>query len=69
MAFKQLVLVYPTENYYSITACDKNRWGPPFCSGVCDNCYNGGICDDKTGECVCRPGFTGPNCLSGRWYK
>ena len=47
--------------------CPLNRWGPPSCTGICDNCYNGGICDDKTGECVCRPGFSGPNCLNGKF--
>ena len=46
--------------------CPPNRWGPPSCNGICDYCYNGGICDDKTGGCVCRPGFSGPNCLNGK---
>ncbi|XP_072022932.1 uncharacterized protein [Amphiura filiformis] len=46
-----------------VRECPAGRWGPPTCISICDNCYNGGICDDKTGECVCRPGFTGPNCL------
>ncbi|XP_072034064.1 uncharacterized protein [Amphiura filiformis] len=47
-----------------VRGCSHGKWGPPSCKKICDNCYNGGICDDKTGECVCRPGFTGPNCLT-----
>ncbi|XP_022097095.1 tyrosine-protein kinase receptor Tie-1-like [Acanthaster planci] len=27
-------------------------------------CYNGGVCDDKTGKCICPPGFKGPNCVT-----
>ncbi|XP_072034052.1 tyrosine-protein kinase receptor Tie-1-like [Amphiura filiformis] len=46
-----------------VRSCGNDKWGPS-CTGICDNCYNGGICDDKTGECVCRPGFMGPNCVS-----
>ncbi|KAJ8040895.1 Angiopoietin-1 receptor [Holothuria leucospilota] len=44
-------------------ACAANRWGPPDCTGVCDSCYNGGICDENNGRCVCPPGFMGDNCL------
>ena len=51
--------------FYFLPECAAGRWDPPSCTGICDNCYNGGICDDKTGKCVCRPGFTGPNCLTG----
>ncbi len=36
-------------------------WGP-MCSNECRRCYNGGICDDQTGTCVCAPGFSGNNC-------
>ena len=46
--------------------CSANKWGPPDCFGVCDRCYNGGVCDDQTGDCVCAPGFAGPNCLTGK---
>ena len=31
---------------------------PHYVQTSCDNCNNGGVVDDKTGECVCR--FTGP---------
>ncbi|XP_022097258.1 tyrosine-protein kinase receptor Tie-1-like [Acanthaster planci] len=27
-------------------------------------CYNGGVCDDKAGKCICPPGFKGPNCVT-----
>nr|XP_054765030.1 angiopoietin-1 receptor-like [Lytechinus pictus] len=47
-----------------VRACPPNRWGPPDCEGVCDKCYNGGVCDDKSGMCVCPNGFMGPNCLT-----
>ncbi|KAJ8040460.1 Angiopoietin-1 receptor [Holothuria leucospilota] len=40
-------------------------WGPPDCEGVCDSCYNGGICDEGTGNCICPPGFMGQHCLTG----
>ncbi|KAJ8040639.1 Tyrosine-protein kinase receptor Tie-1 [Holothuria leucospilota] len=40
------------------------KWGPPGCNGICDNCYNGGVCDDETGRCICPPGFMGTNCLT-----
>ena len=36
-----------------------------MCHDVCDKCYNGGVCDDKTGNCICPPGFKGQNCLTG----
>ncbi|XP_071852410.1 uncharacterized protein [Apostichopus japonicus] len=46
-------------------ACSSGRWGPPGCTGICDICYNGGVCDDETGRCICAPGFMGQNCLTG----
>ncbi|PIK41196.1 putative tyrosine-protein kinase [Apostichopus japonicus] len=33
-----------------VRACPANRWGPPDCFGVCDICYNGGVCDDYNGK-------------------
>ena len=58
------------QHFYSqclllLPACRSGRWGPPGCTGVCDTCYNGGICDDLTGRCVCSPGFMGLDCLTG----
>ncbi|PIK41926.1 putative tyrosine-protein kinase [Apostichopus japonicus] len=47
-----------------VRACPADHWGPPDCIGICDNCYNGGVCDDTTGECICPVGFNGSNCLS-----
>ncbi|CAH1243136.1 TIE1 [Branchiostoma lanceolatum] len=45
--------------------CAADKWGPPSCTGDCPVCYNGGVCDDNTGECVCPPGFNGTNCENG----
>ncbi|XP_038066656.1 uncharacterized protein LOC119736715 [Patiria miniata] len=47
-----------------VRGCVASKWGPPACDGVCDLCYNGGVCDDETGDCICPPGFMGPNCLT-----
>ncbi|XP_033117527.1 multiple epidermal growth factor-like domains protein 6 [Anneissia japonica] len=46
-----------------VRGCPAGRWGAPRCTGVCNNCYNGGVCDDETGKCVCPPGFQGENCM------
>ncbi|XP_038055914.1 tyrosine-protein kinase receptor Tie-1-like [Patiria miniata] len=45
-----------------VRGCSDGRWGPPSCLNLCRRCYNGGICDDNTGICVCAPGFSGENC-------
>ncbi|XP_035696822.1 uncharacterized protein LOC118430220 [Branchiostoma floridae] len=47
-----------------VRGCAENKWGPPSCTGDCPVCYNGGVCDDNTGECVCPPGFNGTKCES-----
>ncbi|XP_078573871.1 uncharacterized protein LOC144860519 isoform X2 [Branchiostoma floridae x Branchiostoma japonicum] len=47
-----------------VRGCAEKKWGPPACTGDCPVCYNGGVCDDNTGECVCPPGFHGQNCES-----
>nr|XP_054764133.1 uncharacterized protein LOC129270827 [Lytechinus pictus] len=47
-----------------VIGCPEGRWDPPSCLGVCDNCYNGGICHQQSGTCVCPPGFSGKNCLT-----
>ncbi|XP_038066573.1 tyrosine-protein kinase receptor Tie-2-like [Patiria miniata] len=57
------------DNHFSmirliVRGCVAGKWGPPGCAGVCDLCYNGGVCDDETGDCICPPGFSGPNCLT-----
>ncbi|XP_071851967.1 uncharacterized protein [Apostichopus japonicus] len=48
-----------------VRACPAHRWGPDACGGICDNCYNGGICDENSGKCICAPGFKGANCEEG----
>ncbi|XP_030853903.1 tyrosine-protein kinase receptor Tie-2-like [Strongylocentrotus purpuratus] len=32
-----------------VRGCPTGRWNPPRCTGVCDACYNGGMCDHVTG--------------------
>ncbi|XP_038066558.1 tyrosine-protein kinase receptor Tie-1-like [Patiria miniata] len=58
-----------TDNHFSmirliVRGCAAGKWGPPDCAGVCDLCYIGGVCNDETGDCICPPGFSGPNCLT-----
>lgn len=50
---------------FTFTGCRYNLWGFPFCQWTCPVCYNGGICDDVSGRCVCPPGFTGGQCEQG----
>ncbi|XP_022097192.1 tyrosine-protein kinase receptor Tie-1-like [Acanthaster planci] len=45
-----------------VRECTDGTWGPPSCESVCRRCYNGGICEDLTGRCVCGPGFSGEHC-------
>ncbi|XP_019614346.1 PREDICTED: angiopoietin-1 receptor-like [Branchiostoma belcheri] len=55
-----------------VRACTDNKYGSD-CSNDCPDCYNGGVCHDQTGECVCPPGFSGTYCgtacASGRFGK
>ncbi|XP_071800330.1 tyrosine-protein kinase receptor Tie-1-like isoform X2 [Asterias amurensis] len=44
-----------------VRACPSGMWGM-MCLGACRRCYNGGICGDRTGTCICAPGFSGDNC-------
>ncbi|XP_030852495.1 tyrosine-protein kinase receptor Tie-1-like [Strongylocentrotus purpuratus] len=46
-----------------VRECPAGKWGPPECYGICDNCYNGGVCGDKSGLCICPNNFKGTNCL------
>ncbi|XP_068250956.1 uncharacterized protein [Palaemon carinicauda] len=41
--------------------CPANRYGD-HCSLWCPDCMHGGICDAKTGKCVCPPGLKGELC-------
>ncbi|XP_038048234.1 angiopoietin-1 receptor-like [Patiria miniata] len=52
-----------------VRGCSDGKWGPPSCLNLCRRCYNGGICDDITGNCVCAPGFSGEYCeqVHGRY--
>ncbi|XP_038066576.1 tyrosine-protein kinase receptor Tie-1-like [Patiria miniata] len=57
-----------SDNHFSmirliVRGCAAGKWGPPNCGGVCDMCYNGGVCDDETGDCICPPGFFGTSCI------
>ncbi|XP_038066583.1 angiopoietin-1 receptor-like [Patiria miniata] len=43
-------------------ACQKDKWNAPSCDRVCPVCFNGGMCDDWSGDCICPPGFSGQFC-------
>eukprot|EP00057_Strongylocentrotus_purpuratus_P018838 XP_011673312.1 PREDICTED: uncharacterized protein LOC105442669 [Strongylocentrotus purpuratus] len=46
-----------------VKECPYGRWNPPLCDRLCDSCYNGGVCHELSGTCICPPGFAGKNCL------
>ncbi|XP_030647156.1 tyrosine-protein kinase receptor Tie-1 [Chanos chanos] len=41
--------------------CPSKKWGMD-CTKDCPECLNGGVCDDKDGDCICPPGFMGMRC-------
>ncbi|XP_070564232.1 tyrosine-protein kinase receptor Tie-1-like isoform X4 [Ptychodera flava] len=45
-----------------VRGCRSGRWKPPECDKICPDCQNGGVCDDKSGDCICPPGFMGATC-------
>ncbi|XP_038066628.1 uncharacterized protein LOC119736684 [Patiria miniata] len=45
-----------------VRGCERNRWSLPSCDRDCPVCFNGGVCDDRSGECICPPGFSGDVC-------
>ncbi|XP_063956758.1 angiopoietin-1 receptor-like [Lytechinus pictus] len=46
-----------------VRACPAGRYNESSgCTQLCSSCYNGGICHDQTGECICPPGFQGDSC-------
>ncbi|KAJ8040610.1 Receptor-type tyrosine-protein phosphatase kappa [Holothuria leucospilota] len=45
-----------------VRGCRYNLWGFPTCELTCPICYNGGVCDDGSGSCICPPGFAGDQC-------
>ncbi|XP_077867127.1 uncharacterized protein LOC102801447 [Saccoglossus kowalevskii] len=48
-----------------VRGCPNGKYGVPNCLNNCPSCYNGGICNAETGECVCPPGFKGNLCKEG----
>ncbi|XP_006815883.2 tyrosine-protein kinase receptor Tie-1-like, partial [Saccoglossus kowalevskii] len=47
-----------------VRRCPNGKYGDT-CLDNCPTCYNGGICNADTGECICPPGFTGDDCNTG----
>ncbi|XP_038053132.1 uncharacterized protein LOC119725683 [Patiria miniata] len=45
-----------------VRGCSAGHWDPPSCLKTCRRCFNGGVCDDESGTCVCATGFSGDNC-------
>ncbi|XP_041467539.1 tyrosine-protein kinase receptor Tie-2-like [Lytechinus variegatus] len=46
-----------------VRACPAGRYNEySGCTNFCLSCYNGGICHDQTGDCICPPGFQGVSC-------
>ncbi|XP_038066548.1 tyrosine-protein kinase receptor Tie-1-like [Patiria miniata] len=45
-----------------VRACPNNKWNAPSCDRHCPVCFNGGMCDDRSGDCICPPGFSGEFC-------
>eukprot|EP00057_Strongylocentrotus_purpuratus_P026186 XP_011680660.1 PREDICTED: tyrosine-protein kinase receptor Tie-1-like [Strongylocentrotus purpuratus] len=46
-----------------VKECPYGRWNPPLCDRLCDSCYNGGVCHELSGTCICPPCHAGKNCL------
>ncbi|XP_022248919.1 tenascin-like isoform X1 [Limulus polyphemus] len=44
-----------------VRGCEAEKFGQ-LCDQDCPICYNGGICHDLWGMCVCPPGFMGLHC-------
>uniref|UniRef100_A0ABM0M5R2 Tyrosine-protein kinase receptor Tie-1-like n=1 Tax=Saccoglossus kowalevskii TaxID=10224 RepID=A0ABM0M5R2_SACKO len=55
-----------------VRRCPNGKYGDT-CLLNCPTCYNGGICNADTGECICPPGFKGGDCnigcARGYWGK
>ncbi|XP_006812333.2 uncharacterized protein LOC102801023 [Saccoglossus kowalevskii] len=51
-----------------VRSCPNGKYGDT-CLFNCPTCYNGGICNADTGECICPPGFTGDDCNTGCQYR
>jgi len=51
---KNLSILFALLTLLTFSACKKNK---------CDfTCYNGGICNENTGQCMCTGGYTGRDC-------
>ncbi|KAK4314308.1 hypothetical protein Pmani_014459 [Petrolisthes manimaculis] len=47
-----------------VRECPEGKYGPPDCHHWCKDCMYGGVCHDRTGECICPAGLTGSYCQS-----
>ena len=63
----QRIKCYDFSSYIVFSGCPSSKYGLD-CSQNCPVCYAGGVCHDVTGECVCRSGFQGVNCETGKYY-
>ncbi|XP_077981179.1 receptor-type tyrosine-protein phosphatase kappa-like [Glandiceps talaboti] len=45
----------------NVRVCTDETWGEN-CESDCPLCYNGGMCNDEDGTCICPPGFMGEQC-------
>ena len=52
-------------NKYICIGCTASKYGTG-CEKTCATCYNGGICHDTSGICICPPGFQGLQCEEGK---
>lgn len=50
-----------------LAACPAGFYGEG-CNQTC-SCRNDGICHPASGQCVCTPGWTGPNCTEGEFTQ
>ncbi|KAJ8040943.1 Tyrosine-protein kinase receptor Tie-1 [Holothuria leucospilota] len=56
---------HPTSGGFTrliVRECPSGRWNYPGCNETCPECDHGGVCDAKTGQCICPPGFMGDLC-------
>ncbi|XP_039592073.1 tyrosine-protein kinase receptor Tie-1 isoform X1 [Polypterus senegalus] len=53
--------VYGTFWRLIVRGCPAQKWGSD-CKKDCQECLNGGICNEKDGDCICPPGFMGTRC-------
>ncbi|XP_031430929.1 tyrosine-protein kinase receptor Tie-1 isoform X2 [Clupea harengus] len=54
-------MVFGTSMRLIVRVCPGKKWGP-HCDQECPECLNGGMCHDKSGDCICPPGFMGMRC-------